>query len=149
MGVERIHADAAKILDIGTLGAPNYLCPADISNSLRARLIDLTRRAAETLDVRDVGRVDFRIGVDNEPYLLEINTLPGFNPQLSDLCLMASAEGMPYNTLITEILYLAAERNKLPYILHPGSPFTEIPVTTMIPKILPKGIIKQIKPNNI
>lgn len=137
-----IYSHAAKILNIGTLGAPNYFCPADISNSLRARLIDLTRRASEALDVREVGRVDFRIGADNEPYLLEINTLPGFNPQLSDLCLMASAEGMPYNTLITEILYLAAERNKLPYMLHSDLTITDMPVSKMVPKMQSRGIIE-------
>ena len=108
-----IYGHDAKELDIGTEGAPNYLCPADISESLRARLIDLTRRAAETLEVRDVSRVDFRLGVDGEPYLMEINTLPGLNPQLSDLCIMAAAEGISHHTLITEILYLAAERYKL------------------------------------
>ena len=129
-----IYSHAAKILDMGSSEAPSYLCPADISNSLRARLIDLTRRAAETLDVRDVGRVDFRMGVDNEPYLLEINTLPGFNPHLSDLCIMASAEGTSYNTLITEILYLAAERYRLPYILHATTPFPETPLKTPILK---------------
>ena len=61
----------------------------------------------------DVARVDFRLGVDGQPYLLEINTLPGLNPQLSDLCIMAAAEGMPYQVLITEILYLAAERYQM------------------------------------
>jgi D-alanine-D-alanine ligase len=108
-----IYGHDAKALDIGTAGAPNYLCPADIPESLRARLIDLTRRAAEALEVRDVSRVDFRMGVDGEPYLLEINTLPGLNPELSDLCIMAAAEGISHSTLITEILYLAAERYRL------------------------------------
>ncbi len=129
-----VYSHAAKILDIGMEGAPNYLCPADISESLRARLIDLTRRASEALGVHDVSRVDFRMGVDNEPYLLEINTLPGFNAHLSDLCIMASAEGMSYNTLITEILYLAAERYQLPYMLPAFEPFTSSPVKAMIPK---------------
>jgi len=110
-----IYGHDAKSLDIGTEGAPLYLCPADIPEALRARLIDLTRRAAEALDVRDVSRVDFRMGADGEPYLMEINTLPGLNPLLSDLCIMAAAEGMTYRTLITEILYLAAERYQLPF----------------------------------
>jgi D-alanine-D-alanine ligase len=109
----RIYGHDAKALDIGTDGAPNYLCPADIPQSLRSRLIDLTRRAAEALEVRDVSRIDFRMGADGEPYLLEINTLPGLNPQLSDLCIMAAAEGISHQTLITEILYLAAERYQL------------------------------------
>jgi D-alanine-D-alanine ligase len=108
-----IYGHDAKALDIGTEGAPNYLCPADIPESLHAQLIDLTRRAAEALDVRDVSRVDFRMGADGEPYLLEINTLPGLNPHLSDLCIMGATEGISHQTLITEILYLAAERYRL------------------------------------
>jgi D-alanine-D-alanine ligase len=106
----RIYSHAAKALDIGTKGAPNYLCPADIPESLRVQLIDLTRRAAEALEVKDVARVDFRLGVDGEPYLLEINTLPGLNPQLSDLSIMAATEGISHQVLVTEILHLAAER---------------------------------------
>jgi D-alanine-D-alanine ligase len=105
-----IYSHAAKALDIGTKGAPNYLCPADIPESLRVQLIDLTRRAAEALEVRDVARVDFRLGADGAPYLLEINTLPGLNPHLSDLSIMAAAEGISHQILITEILHLAAER---------------------------------------
>jgi len=110
-----IYGHDAKSLDIGTTGAPNYLCPADIPESLRAQLIDLTRKAAEALEVRDVARVDFRLGADGEPYLLEINTLPGLNPLLSDLCIMAAAEGITHQTLISEILYLSAERNRMPF----------------------------------
>jgi len=105
-----IYGHDAKSIDLGEQGAPNYLCPADIPESLRARLINLTRRAAEALDVNDVSRVDFRMGVDGEPYLLEINTLPGLNPKISDLCIMAASEQMQYQTLINEILYLAAQR---------------------------------------
>jgi len=47
--------------------------------------------------------------------LMEINTLPGLNPLISDLCIMAAAEGMVYDDLITEILYLSAERFGLPF----------------------------------
>lgn len=105
-----VYGHDAKALDLDEVGAPRYLCPADIPESLHARLIDLTRQAAEALNVRDVSRIDFRLGVDGEPYLMEINTLPGLNPSVSDLCIMAAAGGMPYQVLITEILYLAAER---------------------------------------
>lgn len=108
-----IYGHDAKALDIGTDGAPNYLCPADVPESLRVQLIDLTRRAAEALEVRDVSRVDFRLGADGAPYLLEINTLPGLNPDLSDLCIMAAAEGISHQVLISEILHLAAERYQL------------------------------------
>jgi D-alanine-D-alanine ligase len=105
-----VYGYDAKSLDLDDKGAPDYLCPADIPEALRQRLYTLTRQAAEALGVCDVSRVDFRMGADGEPYLLEINTLPGLNPAVSDLCIMARAENIPYQMLISEILYLAAER---------------------------------------
>ena len=105
-----VYGHDAKSIDIGEEGAPAYLCPADIPQSLVDKLIDLTRKAAEALDACDISRIDFRMGSDGEPYLLEINTLPGLNPAISDICIMADAERLAYNTLILEILYLAAER---------------------------------------
>ncbi|MGH2628761.1 MAG: hypothetical protein ACRDHY_19150, partial [Anaerolineales bacterium] len=110
-----IYGHDAKARDIDEQGAPGYLCPADIPEALRTRLVDLARQAAEAIGTLDVARIDFRLGVDGEPYLLEINTLPGLNPVISDICMMATAEGMPYRTLITEILYLAADRFGLPF----------------------------------
>jgi D-alanine-D-alanine ligase len=110
-----VYGHDAKGFDIGVEGAPGYLCPADIPNRLRLRLIDLTKRASKALGVRDVSRIDFRAGADGRPYLMEINTLPGLNPEVSDLCIMAASEGMAYPVLITEILYLAAERYSLPF----------------------------------
>ena len=110
-----IYGHDAKEFDITDTGAPAYLCPAEIPERLRQQLVDLTKKAAQSLGVCDVARVDFRLGADGQPYLMEINTLPGLNPHLSDLCIMAAAEGMPYPVLITEILYLAAERFSLPF----------------------------------
>lgn len=110
-----VYGHDAKEFDIGVEGAPGYLCPADIPNRLRLRLLDLTRRASEALGVRDVSRIDFRTTAEGKPYLMEINTLPGLNPEVSDLCIMAASEGMAYPVLITEILYLAAERYGLPF----------------------------------
>jgi hypothetical protein len=75
----------------------------------------LALRAARAIDACDVSRVDLRLGADGRPYLMEINTLPGLNPLISDLCIMAAAEGMVYDDLITEILYLGAERFGLPF----------------------------------
>jgi len=110
-----VYGHDAKSIDIGDTGAPDYLCPADIPDSLAQELISLTRQAAEALNVCDISRIDYRMGADGKPYLLEINTLPGLNPAISDICIMADAEGLSYNTLITEILYLAAERFRLPF----------------------------------
>jgi D-alanine-D-alanine ligase len=111
-----IYGNAAKSLDIGENGAPEYLCPAVIPQELAQTMISLAIRAAEAIDVKDVSRVDLRLNESGEPYLMEINTLPGLNPEVSDLCIMAASEGITYEVLITEILYLAAERNGFPFV---------------------------------
>jgi D-alanine-D-alanine ligase len=105
-----LYNAAAKSYVPGEEGAPLYLCPADIPVALEAEMRKSAVAAFEAIGALDVGRVDFRLGADGRPYLLEINTLPGLNPTVSDLCIMAHAEGMHYTDLINEILYLAADR---------------------------------------
>lgn len=105
-----LYNAASKSYVPGEEGAPLYLCPADIPATLEAEMKQLAVAAFEAIGALDVSRVDFRLGADGRPYLLEINTLPGLNPTVSDLCIMAHAEGMHYVDLINEILYLAADR---------------------------------------
>jgi D-alanine-D-alanine ligase len=103
----------SKSFDPGEEGAPLYLCPADIPETLETKMKDLAVAAFEAIGALDLGRVDLRLGSDDQPYPLEINTLPGLNPIVSDLCIMARADDMRYAELINEILYLAAERSGL------------------------------------
>lgn len=134
-----VYGHAAKDIEVGSGGAPAYLCPADIPTGLRDRLIQLTRLAAQAIGACDVARVDFRLGADGEPYLMEINTLPGLNPAQSDLCIMAAAEGLPYQVLITEILYLAAERYLLSW-----RPDQQIIDTEALPAYKKNGKVRQM-----
>jgi D-alanine-D-alanine ligase len=105
-----LYNAASKSYHPGEEGAPLYLCPADIPASLEVELKRLAVAAFEAIDALDLARVDFRLGDDGRPYLLEINTLPGLNPIVSDLCIIARAEGIHYTDLINEIVYLAAAR---------------------------------------
>jgi len=77
------------------------------------RKSSITWRCADTtclLFATDVSRVDFRLDAEGNPRMIEINPLPGLTPGYSDLCLQAAAEGISYEDLILEILYLAAGR---------------------------------------
>lgn len=125
-----IYGHDAKSRAIGSTGAPEYLCPAPIDTALAGELLRLAQLASEAIGACDVSRVDFRLDAAGQPNLLEINTLPGLNPLLSDLCIMAAAEGMEYPVLISEILYLGAGRFGLPFeaamleiaiVVHPES----------------------------
>lgn len=106
-----LYNAASKSYTPGEEGAPLYLCPADIPEAMEAELKRLAVAAFEAVGALDLGRVDFRLGYDDRPYLLEINTLPGLNPRVSDLCIMARAEGFHYSDLINQVLYQAMERS--------------------------------------
>jgi D-alanine-D-alanine ligase len=90
----------------------NYICPAWLDPDQVEELNWLAAATFRVTGCLDVARVDFRLdeAEGDKPYILEINPLPGLNPTVSDLCIMAGAEGMRYTDLINEILYLAAER---------------------------------------
>jgi D-alanine-D-alanine ligase len=64
----------------------------------------VARDTFEALDCRDVARVDLRMTAKGEIYVIEVNPLPGLTPGYSDLCLIATAAGIDYRTLIGEIL---------------------------------------------
>ncbi|MBN1453138.1 MAG: hypothetical protein JW963_19140 [Anaerolineales bacterium] len=105
-----IYSHAAKAQQLGEKGAPEYVCPADVEPELAKKLHHLALRGHQLLFATDVSRVDFRLDVEGNPRLIEINPLPGLTPGYSDLCLQAAAEGIRYEDLILEILYLAAGR---------------------------------------
>jgi D-alanine-D-alanine ligase len=75
------------------------------------------------LGALNVSGTDIRLDENNNPRLMEINTLPGLTTDYSDLCLQAKAHGISYQELILEILYLGASRwNMLePRIKHKDS----------------------------
>jgi len=106
----RVYSQAAKAKDVGEKGAPDYICPADIDPELEKKLKHFASRAHLLLNALDVSRTDIRLDDEGNPRLLEINTLPGLTPDYSDLCLQAKAEGIAYNDLVLDILYLAAGR---------------------------------------
>jgi D-alanine-D-alanine ligase len=53
--------------------------------------------------------VDFRVR-DGVPYFLEINPLPGLNPESGDLCYLAYRIGLTHPELIRMILAAALTR---------------------------------------
>jgi len=106
-----VYGAEAKLITPGEEGAPLYLCPADIPPQLQKEMYRLTRSAFLAIGSADCSRVDFRLDAEGHPNLVEINTLPGLNPEVSDMCIISTAEGMHYAVLINEILNLAIERH--------------------------------------
>lgn len=89
---------------------PRYLTPAPIPNQWTERLGHLAVETFRALDCLDVARVDFRVTPDGKPYILELNPLPGLNPELSDLVFEARAAGWSHAELILRITDSALRR---------------------------------------
>jgi D-alanine-D-alanine ligase len=81
-----------------------YQCPAQLSPAELKAIERVCRETFAALDCRDVARVDLRVKPNGDIYVIEVNPLPGLTPGYSDLCLIASAAGIEYRTLIGEIL---------------------------------------------
>jgi D-alanine-D-alanine ligase len=87
-----------------------YECPARLLPEEGRAVEQAAVQAYRVLGCRDVARVDFRLrrGV---PYFLEVNPLPGLNPESSDLVILAEVAGLSYQRLIAAILEAALERH--------------------------------------
>lgn len=53
-----------------------------------------------------------KLDKDDNPHLIEINTLPGMQRSYSDFPKMAKAQGYDYEDLIEKLIKLAIERSK-------------------------------------
>jgi len=99
-----------------------YECPAPLTPAETGAVRDAALTVFRTLGCRDVARIDFRLrkGI---PYFLEVNPLPGLNPQDSDLVIMADLAGWSYTRLIQTILThaLARYRDTHAAAAHPGA----------------------------
>jgi D-alanine-D-alanine ligase len=80
--------------------------PAELVERCR----ELARQANAVVGARDLARIDIMIDQQtNEPYLLEINTLPGFTPK-SLLPEAAAHAGIPFDRLVDRLVRRAADR---------------------------------------
>ena len=105
-GVERFYSYRVKnVID-------RYLkfhCPARISKDVWKKAENIAKKAFKILGLRDYARIDMRIKED-QPYILEVNSLPLLVPVYSDLTKMAKVAGMDYDELILRILKTAMKR---------------------------------------
>lgn len=84
-------------------------CPAPLSDTLANEIRRLTHQVFLVTGCRDFARVDFRLTDAGQPYILEINGLPGITLN-SDLTLMAQVEGLTHADLVRNVLDAALKR---------------------------------------
>jgi len=117
---------------------PRFWCPARLNPQGAQAVQAVALKSAKALGVRDVARVDIRLSLDGIPYVLEVNPLPGLDPEESNLPLMAQAAGMSYEALIHRMVGLAMERSVQRYrSFHPLSHVTSPKPQTPRRRVLP------------
>src|SRR5262249_21671941 len=94
------NTDSAKV---------NLRCPAELPRDVQARIKSISKNVVRTLGMRDVARIDFRLGEDGRIYFLEINALPSLEPGAS-LFATSKREGLSYEQTIGQVVKSAAVR---------------------------------------
>ena len=94
-----------------TPGMTEFIIPANLDATKTQQIQEMCLRAHQALGCFGFSRVDLRLDEDGEPYLLEVNTLPGMT-DTSDLPMAAKASGIGFDELVEKMLYTAVERTK-------------------------------------
>lgn len=91
-------------------GSTVLIIPAEISSNVVATMKDMAIRAFKILDCSGLVRSDFFVTENDEVYINEINTMPGFTP-VSMYPLLWQHTGVSYPELIDTLIELAIERH--------------------------------------
>lgn len=86
-----------------TAGRTNYYCPADLDPETAARVGEAGRNAYLALGCAGAARVDVILDGAKNPWVIEVNTIPGMTPT-SLLPKAAKAAGMDFSRLVEEML---------------------------------------------
>ena len=81
-----------------------YLCPSDLSDQQEKNIREIAMKSFNLTGASNWGRVDFILDKDKNPYLLEINTVPGMTSH-SLVPMAAKAAGMNFEQLVLKILH--------------------------------------------
>jgi len=90
-----------------------FTCPAKIAENLKIKIEQMVLNAYKVLRIRDWARFDVRCDSKENPYIIEVNPLPGILPNPDDnSCFPKAAReiGLDYDALIETVLNLARER---------------------------------------
>lgn len=92
-------------------GVTDYIVPAPMPHNQTVVLQDLALKSHRILGCSDFSRVDFILDENWVPYVLEVNTIPGFTA--TSLLPKAAAEaGIPFDELVFRLTELAYGKKK-------------------------------------
>jgi D-alanine-D-alanine ligase len=89
-----------------TAGREEFLLPAPLPPAVYQRVLDIALAASQALGCTGYSRVDTRVNLQGDIFLLEVNSLPGLTT-LSYLPRIAAYAGLNYGDLIEAILQQA------------------------------------------
>lgn len=87
-------------------GLTEYILPTSIGAGLREKVQALSLKAHKVLGCRHFSRVDLMLDDENNPFVLEVNTIPGFT-STSLLPKAALYEGITFPQLCVRLITLA------------------------------------------
>ncbi len=83
-----------------------YICPCGLSVERELELAELAKQAFNAVNASAWGRVDFIVDKKNQPWLIEVNTVPGMTSH-SLVPMAAKQAGLSFDDLVMSILTLA------------------------------------------
>lgn len=89
----------AKYVDDTT----NYICPCGLDENAESHMAAIAMRAFLAVGASGWGRVDFMCDESGQPYLIEVNTVPGMTDH-SLVPMAARAAGIEFDELVWRIL---------------------------------------------
>lgn len=91
-------------------GSTALIIPVDLPEDVYADLVNMAKKAFKAIDGAGLVRSDFFVTANNEIYINEVNTMPGFTP-VSMYPLLWQHTNLPYPQLIKKLIGLAIERH--------------------------------------
>lgn len=91
-------------------GSTALIIPAEVAQDVQLKMNQMAIAAFKILDGSGLVRSDFFVTEDDEVYINEVNTMPGFTP-VSMYPLLWQHTGVSYPDLIDQLIELALERH--------------------------------------
>lgn len=91
-----------------TPGMCSHIIPARVDMAVQDKVGEIAQKVFKTIGCRGVARVDFIIDAQQNPYVLEINTIPGMT-EMSLVPDSARAAGLSFEDVVDKIVRLGLE----------------------------------------
>jgi D-alanine-D-alanine ligase len=92
-----------------------------LSTAVTERVRSLADRAFDALGIRDIGSIDFRVGLDGEVYFLSATAIPSFDPD-SALFFATQSMNIDYTQAVMAVVRAASARAGLLHVLDATKP---------------------------